>query len=283
MKNCPYCMWEIVDEAKKCKYCWERVVDNRSKDLNKGRNGFKWILLVVLIFIILVLIFLLIRRYKQREFNKELLNNYYDKQISSTWETAMSNSVELLENYIPQTSAEAGLISELSWFLADFSKKINSFSGDLFFIEDKDLHNTYRINMAIDQLEEYKNTINDYVSKFKNLVNELVDEYWSPNELWEYSIFDVLDKMEQYALQEEKLVNKSVEYYSYILTIQDKFYYDEDEEQIYFYSNSSNSSINKANVLRKELYDIMLETFDVEDEFDNFIVEYFKYRKNLLN
>lgn len=276
MKKCSYCMWEIVDEAKKCKHCWEWIVDNKSK----WKKWFKWILLTIIILIVLVLTFLWIRKYKQKEFNRELLNNYYDKQISATWETAILNAFDLMDNYIPWTSTEKRIMSELFSIITEFSNKLSSFSTDSFFIEDKDLNNTYRINTAIEELEEYKNAINDYVSKLKNLINELIAEYWAPDEIWEYSIFDVLDKMEIFASQEEKFVNKAIEYYNYMLTIQDKFYYNENEDQIYF---SSNGPLNKANTLRQEFYNIILETADVEDEFNNYIIEYFKYRKNLSN
>lgn len=274
MKKCSYCMWEIVDEAKKCKHCWEWIVDNKSK----WKKWFKRILLTIIILIVLVVTFLWIRKYKQKEFNRELLNNYYDKQISATWETAILNAFDLMDNYIPWTSTEKRVMSELSSIITEFSSKLSSFSTDSFFIEDKDLHDTYRINTAIEELEGYKDAINDYVSKLKNLINELIAEYWAPDEIWKYSIFDVLDKMEIFDSQEEKFVNKAIEYYNYMLTIQDKFYYNEDEDQIYF---SSNGPLNKANTLRQEFYNIILETADVEDEFNNYITEYFKYRKNL--
>ena len=280
MRTCTYCLWEIADEAKKCKYCWEWVVDSKSKVKCKWKKCFKRILLVIAILAILALTFLWIKRYKQKEFNRELLNNYYEKQISATWEVAMSNAIEVMDNYIPQTSTEKKVMNELSGLIVDFSEKMNSFSEDLFFIEDESLHETYRINLAINQLENYKKALNDYVNKLKWLFNELIDEYWMPGEIWKYSIFDVLDKMEQFASQEEKFVDKSVEYYNYVLTIQDKFYYDKTKDQLYFYSNGP---LNKFNTLRKEFYNVFLDTIDAEENFNNYIVEYFKYRKNILD
>lgn len=39
MKTCPYCMWEIHENARKCKFCWEWVneeenLDNERKDMD---------------------------------------------------------------------------------------------------------------------------------------------------------------------------------------------------------------------------------------------------------
>lgn len=278
MKNCPYCMWEVADEAKKCKYCWEWIVDDKLKEESERKavstkkyKFFKRIGVFIIVVFLVCGISLFIKHYKDKQSNIKLANDFFSKEIATNWDADLWDYVEFYDNYIPQTSREERVKS----LVLDFLDKIHSFSGDLFFIEDKNLHDITLINLAVNQLKEYKNTMSNYFEEYWKILNE----FWLLDNKWPYSYYEALSKMEWFVSQEEKFADKLIEYYDFILTIQDDFYYDESEDKIYFYS--SKSSLGKFNTLKEEVYNTTLDTFDVEDDYSNYYIEFLKYRENM--
>lgn len=249
MKTCPYCMWELQDDVNQCSYCWKFVTifndENLKSDIDsksvKSRWYFKWIWIIVLVLIIVFLVLPLIKKHFYSHMNVKPLNILNDDIIISDWDLEMSSTSEILNNDTLEDSIDDKLVEEFLELMNDFLNKISSFSGTLFYIDDKDLHNTDLINSSIIQLNDFSNSMTSYLTEFDKLSNK----YWLFEDKSDYSFYEYFIMFQNFILQEVELSNVSAELYSYVLSIQDRFYYDENEDRIYFYNDASDYLIDQ--------------------------------------
>ena len=347
MKECPYCLSEIPDQAKKCKHCWEWVVDNNSfRNLKNENNAdiehdlddeieddnidddnmddedfcnstkikeenlkdenfddedidsydedekndinpqitpkprsYSWIWWIIIWFFVIVWVVSSIKSDKEKEENKKVMNDYFDKAIESNWEMEISDVQDAISNYKPQNSTEEEIVNELLDIMDDLSKKVDGISEDAFFIEDKDLHNLNLLNSSISQLKQFKSIITDYIEKCKDFWKK----WWLEKNGGAYSYSELLSKMEEYAESMLKFSDNAIQYYSYVITIQNYFYYDEEDDQIYFYSDSPDYALDEFNDLYKKCIQSAIDFMDADEKYNDYYMEYLKHSKAQLN
>lgn len=89
--------------------------------------------------------------------------------------------------------------------------------------------------------------------------------------------------LQNFILQEVELSNVSVELYSYVLSIQDRFYYDENEDRIYFYNDASDYLIDQYIDLLKKHSNALTNYVEGGKKFREYHTKFLEYSNNIVN
>ena len=254
--------------------------DNINPGTPKKEKSYGRVWWIIVWFFALVWTLSSINSDKEKQENKEIINNWYDKAIENRWEVELSDIENTISSYKPQNAREQEMANELLDIMNELSENIEGISEDAFYIEDKDLHNLNLLNSSVSQLKQFKNALNNYVQKYKSF-----SEKWKLGsyDKWVYSYSELATKMDEYANAQLNFADSAIEYYNYVIIIQDYFYYDEVEEQIYFYQDSPDSAMDKFNDLYKKFVQAAVNFLDADEKYSDYYVEYLKNAKSKSN
>lgn len=284
-KECPFCANEIREGAKKCQYCHEfldKELNNTDtvkweidslgfNTVNQSTNSQKpryknWWIYIVILFFLRIIIYNINYNVKKKE-AKDKISNYYDTVIQQNWDVSNVDSLELIN--AAKTAFDSkyaqDVFDKLSVIIDKYDKELNLI-WDLYIEETSDLKNVPLLKEIVSNWKAYKSANLEYKQDYLNILNDL-NEDGEEDERWKH-IENFIDGMNKYA-------DANIEYYSYVLSIQDDFFVDDDDILFYDWWDS----MDKYNVLREKMNNES-DAFDkIYSDYEKFMVDFAEKQK----
>ena len=218
------------------------VEGNMSDDLVRNdwvENNFSWKWTVIIVIVIIVLMLpVILNWFKKYQYNqdKEVLNNYYDRIIDDYWTMEENDRLEIL-NSLDTIKWHYGkdreeMYDELQRLSKGYTKKFWSLGHVVVIYSDfKDVDNVKEVISNCKLFKQYLNEqVNDYEKLFEKYKNLLTNS-------------DLIENMISEAKKYRDVVvpwmDESIEYYEFMLTVQDEFYIGSNWA-VYFYEDWEN-------------------------------------------
>lgn len=288
--KCPYCDNEIKEWAKKCQYCHEfldkstdikneKINTDESKAIeqnisNQHRPRYKnvWVWIFLWIFLI-VLIYNIGYRAKKKD-ARDTINNYYDTIIEQNGDVSDLDFNEYINagKTIWDDKYSQETFDRLDDIRNNYDNELNRI-WDLYIEKNVDLKNVSVLREVISNWEAYKSANDKYDKDVSNLIKNIEDKTGESD-----TLKSVVEKISELVKSMNRYADVNIELYSYILTIQDDFYID-DDDNILFYDTWDDYSMDKFNELRDKWWSESDIFLNVIEDYENFMVEYAEKQK----
>ena len=276
-KKCPFCANEISEDAIKCQYCQEFINGTYPKgkeELNNNQSNprYKNIWLWISVWVIAFVIIWIIALYNSDMWKKIRTGYILEKADKYIQETKSFEEIKDEMSWIEAKSEEEeAALNELLWLIDDLWTKVESIEWELA-LNTTDYNNAQLVEQWINAwklykqyFEEYYKNISAIFSKYKNL-----DNTWTGR----YSLTWLTKQIKKLSDSLTIMADKMIEFYSYILTVQDDFYVD-DNWDVLFYNDWK--ELKEYNRIYIELQEISIKFLEDYNAYWDYMKGYNNY------
>lgn len=259
------------------------VEGNMSDDLVRNdwaENNFSWKWTVIIVIVIIVLMLpVILNWFKKYQYNqdKEVLNNYYDRIIDEYWTMEENDRLEIL-NSLDTIKWHYGkdreeMYDELQRLSDGYTKKFWSLGHVVVIYSDfKDVDN---VKEVISNCKLFKQYLNEQVNDYEKLFEKYKNLLTNPD-----LIENMISEAKKYRDVVVPWMDESIEYYEFMLTVQDEFYIGSNWA-VYFYEDWENREKFEK---YKDEWNKGADEFEIAyNRYSEFAVESAKSLKEKLN
>ena len=259
------------------------VEGNMSDDLVRNdwaENNFSWKWTVIIVIVIIVLMLpVILNWFKKYQYNqdKEVLNNYYDRIIDDYWTMEENDRLEIL-NSLDTIKWHYGkdreeMYDELQRLSKGYTRKFWSLGHVVVIYSDfKDVDN---VKEVISNCKLFKQYLNEQVNDYEKLFEKYKNLLTNPD-----LIENMISEAKKYRDVVVPWMDESIEYYEFMLTVQDEFYIGSNWA-VYFYEDWENKEKFEK---YKDEWNKGADEFEIAyNRYSEFAVESAKSLKEKLN
>lgn len=263
---CPFCANEIREKSIRCKYCWEYLSKKKLKSdgNSKTYKFFKGCSdIIVWIFIIIVLGYLI--KYFFVSNHSENVRSYEEmrEDLTSAQDLLASKTDSLEMQNLVNGTLEA---------MDKFYESVQSIDSGSLYLDSIDYKNKNLLKKSIDSRNKFDSSVKEYSDDIGILFSnyEFLDDSWNSK----YSLSWLSNEIKKFSKSLTSYKDEVVDFYWYILSIQDSFYV-ENDWSVYFYSKWA--KMDKFNQLSSEVYNASIKYNEVYNDYMRYMSNYTNY------